>query len=85
MLPAWSISRSRARDGVSWHIQARTDDQLSSFACVVLGNATILRTKTSTGTGDVFSLAQLEPQHVTFNVVGFIRYTGDWDGFPAPK
>ena len=81
----WTISRSRARDGVSWHIQARTDDQLSSFACAVLGNANILREKTTDGGSDIFTLAQLEPQHVTFNVVGKIRYINDWDGIPAPK
>lgn len=78
----WIVSRSRARDGVSWHIQARTEDQMSSFACVVLGNASLLRTKTANGKGQIFTLAQLEPIHVTFNVVGLIRYVDDWEGVP---
>lgn len=77
----WTISRSRARDGKQWHIQARTDDQMSSFACTVLATANILRTKTADGKAQVFSLTQFEP-HVTFNVVGKITYTQDWDGIP---
>lgn len=77
----WTISRSKARDGKLWHIQARTDDQLSSFACTVFGDANLLRTKTADGKAEVFSLSQLEP-HVTFNVVGKIKYVQDWDGIP---
>ncbi len=80
-MQSWVISRSKARDGKLWHIQARTEDQLSSFACTVLGNANILRTKAADGKSLIFSLSQLEP-HVTFNVVGKIRYIQDWDGIP---
>jgi hypothetical protein len=75
----WVVARSRARDGVQWHIQARTDDQLSSFACVVLGTTNIFRGKAADGKSDVFTLSQLEP-HVTFSVVGKIKYVNDWDG-----
>lgn len=73
----WTISRSRAKDLAGWHIQARTDDQFTSFAAVVWKGANILRTKAATGKGDVFTLTQLEP-HVTFNILGKITYTGDW-------
>jgi hypothetical protein len=78
-LPEWTISRSPSRDGMGWHIQARTADQLSSFAVVIWKGATILRTKAASGEGEIFTLAQLEP-HMSMNVVGRIRYTGNWDG-----
>ena len=78
-IQAWTISRSRSRDGAGWHIQARTEDQLSSFACVVMLGANVYRGKTADGKNEVFTLGQLEP-HVTFNVVGKIRYVNDWEG-----
>lgn len=77
----WVVARSRARDGKLWHIQARTEDQLSTFACTVSETASLLRTKTSDGKSQIFTLAQLEP-HVTFSVVGKVKYVNDWDGVP---
>lgn len=74
----WTISRSRARDGKGWHIQARTDDQMNSFAAVVYRGANILRTKATDGKSDIFTMSQVEP-HVTFNVLGKIRYVQDWE------
>lgn len=78
-LPGWTISRSKSRDGKGWHLQARTEDQLSSFACVILPGANLYRGKTADDKNEVFTLSQLEP-HVTFNVVGKIRYVNDWEG-----
>jgi hypothetical protein len=78
-LQEWTISRSRSRTGDGWHIQARTADQLSSFAVVVWHGASLLRTKAASGKGDIFTLGQLDP-HMTMNVVGKITYTGDWEG-----
>jgi hypothetical protein len=81
-LSSWTVSRSRSRDRNGWHIQARTADQLSSFATVVYGTAiNLLRTKTADGSGDCFTLVPLDltsEDHVTFNVVGRIQYVGDW-------
>ena len=78
---SWVVARSRARDGILWHIQARTEDQLSSFACTVFGTASLLRTMTPDGKSQIFTLSQLDP-HVTFTIVGKIRYVNDWDGIP---
>jgi len=75
----WTISRSKARDGKRWHIQARTDDQLSSFVAVVSDDANILRTKTADGKMDVFTLSD-DLTLSTMNVVGVIRYVQDWKG-----
>lgn len=75
----WTISRSRSRDGTGYHIQARTDDEMNSFAAVVWPTTNLLRTKTADGKEDVFTLFQPEP-HVTFNVVGKIEYLQDWEG-----
>lgn len=74
----WTISRSPAKGLKGWHIQARTDDQFNSFACVATKDAHILRAKSGGGDMDVFTLTQLDP-HVTFNVLGKITYTGDWN------
>lgn len=75
---SWIVSRSRARDPRFWHIQARTADQLSSFACTVFSDTNLLRTKAADGKADVFTLSQLEP-HVTFNCFGKIKYEGEWE------
>ena len=76
-MDSWTISRSKSKDGLGFHIQARSGDQLNSFATVVLKGASILRSKTADGKSDCFTLTQLEP-HVTFNVVGKIKYIHDW-------
>ena len=75
----WTISRDTSRDGKGWHVQARSEDQMNSFATVVHGGATFLRTETPNGKEDVFTLTQQEP-HVTFNIVGKIRYVQNWEG-----
>lgn len=81
-LPAWAISIEDARDMKGFvHVQARTEDQMSSFAAVVPKSVEFLRTKAATGKGDVFSFAFSVPGtqfHVTMNVVGRIRYIGKW-------
>jgi hypothetical protein len=41
--------------------------------------ANVYRGKTADGKNEVFTLGQHEP-HVTFNVVGKIRYVNDWEG-----
>jgi hypothetical protein len=82
----WIVSRSRANikatatPGV-WHIQARTEDQLSSFVCIATDNVNLLRGKTWDGKKDVFTLSDTYTG-ATMNVVGQIEYTGDWKGIP---
>ena len=75
--PKWTISRSQARDGVRWHIQARTDDQLSSFAVLASDGANILRARDAQNMGDVFTLVD-PATDATMNVWGDITYTGYW-------
>lgn len=75
----WTISRSRSRDGKGWHVQARTDDQFTSFAVVIRKGTNYLRTIAENGKDEVFIVVQMEP-HVTFNVLGKIKYEGDWEG-----
>ena len=77
MIQKWTISRSRSRDGGRWHIQARTNDQMSSFAVLVFDNANIMRAKTADGKQDVFTLSD-PATDATMNVVGEIRYVQDW-------
>lgn len=74
----WTISRSVARL-FKWHVQARTEDQMSSFTVIVGDSAHYLRSKTSDGKQDVFTLT--DPLTMaTMNVVGQIRYVQDWEG-----
>ena len=74
----WTISCSLARNG-GFHVQARTNDQLNSFAAVVPINAIIHRRKLNSL--DMFSLV-LGSGEVTMNVVGKIAYEGDWPNHP---
>ena len=73
----WTISRSKAKF-IGWHYQARTKDQLSSFAIVAPDNShNISMSKTPDGR-DVFTLVS-DGGTGTMNVVGKIEYEGDWD------
>jgi hypothetical protein len=74
----WKISRSRARMDVGWHIQARTEDQLSSFVVIAHEGTSIYRGKTADGKGDVFTLTDPGTM-ATMNVVGKIEYTDNWE------
>ena len=71
----WEISFSPAKFK-GYHIQARTKDQLCSFAVVVEDMETMYRGKTANGKGDVFTI--MGPGGATMNVVGKIKYTGKW-------
>jgi len=51
---------------------------MNSFAAVVYRGADILRAKATDGKSDIFTMFQVEP-HVTFNVLGKIRYVQDWE------
>jgi hypothetical protein len=83
-LQEWEVWRERAKIGgvVSndlFHVQARTSDQLSSFAVVVPGSANIARSKGVGGDCDIFALTVAGGTfHVTMNIVGKIKYSGDW-------
>ena len=74
----WIISRSTATDPAMWHVQARTADQLCSFALLVSKrNDTMMRSKTADGKWDVFTMMG-DLSHGTMNVVGEIEYVGIW-------
>lgn len=75
----WTVSRSRARANLGWHIQARTADQLCSFVAIVGEGASYLRTKASDGKSDIFTLTDPATM-ATMNIVGKIKYVQDWDG-----
>lgn len=80
-LPAYTISREKGRVKGFYHVQARTGDQFSSFATLAPENANILRAKSADGTADVFTLSFTIPDspfHVTMNVLGIIKYEGEW-------
>lgn len=74
----WIVSRSLSK-GLLWHIQARTEDQLCSFALLASDQAPVRRQKSADGKADVFT-AMSDQGHATMNVMGKIRYTGDWRG-----
>ena len=88
----WIVSRSLASKhdlkkgglGLMYHVQARTADQLCSFATLCSENAPITRQKAADGVTDVFT-AMSDQGHATINIVGKIRYDGEWPGDPAPK
>lgn len=84
----WIISRSLTRSdlkkgglGLVYHVQARTADGFSSFATLCSERAPLTRGKAADGKTDVFSCMS-DQGHTTMNVVGRIRYTGDW---PKPE
>jgi len=73
----WIVSRTMSKD-LGWHVQVRTADQLCSFALLTTSkNKTFLRTKAADGKTDVFTVMS-DTGHATMNVVGKIKYTGDW-------
>ena len=81
----WIVSRSLAKRsdlkkggvGLVYHVQARTEDQLCSFATLCSESAPLLRTKAADGKTDVFTCMS-DQGHTTMNVVGTIRYDGTW-------
>lgn len=81
----WIVSRSlaskhdlsRGGAGLMYHVQARTADQLCSFATVASENAPLTRQKATDGVTDVFTLMS-DQGHATMNVFGKIRYEGTW-------
>lgn len=85
----WIVSRSLASKhdlkkgglGLMYHVQARTADQLCSFATLCSEGAPITRQKAADGVTDVFT-AMSDQGHATINIVGKIRYDGDWPGDP---
>lgn len=81
MTTNWIVERTLSK-GLGWHIQARTDDQFCSFAIVVSAKCdTAHRGKAANGKMDVFTVAS-DIGHGTMNVLGKIRYAGDWKGIP---
>lgn len=83
----WTVSRSLSKRhdltkggaGLIYHVQARTADQLCSFATLCGNKAQLYRGKSVTGKADVFTCMS-DQGHTTFNVLGKITYTGDWEG-----
>jgi len=81
----WIVSRSLARKhdlkkggaGLIYHVQARTADQLCSFAILASENAPMTTGKAADGKTDVFTVMS-DQGHATMNVVGSIRYEGTW-------
>jgi hypothetical protein len=81
----WIVSRSLASKhdlkrgglGLMYHVQARTADQLCSFATLCSEKAPITRQKAADGVTDVFT-AMSDQGHATINIVGKIRYDGEW-------
>jgi hypothetical protein len=63
--------------GLVYHIQARTADQFSSFAILASESAPMTIGKAADGKTDVFT-AMSDQGHATMNVLGKIRYEGDW-------
>lgn len=81
-LPGYIITRTPARGGASWHIQCRTEDQMSSWVLVVGDDAVLNRSRglPQSGTGirdDIFCLVYGYPPG-TMNVIGQIKFTGKW-------
>jgi hypothetical protein len=88
----WIVSRSLASKhdlkkgglGLMYHVQARTADQLCSFATLCSENAPITRQKAADGVTDIFT-AMSDQGHATINIVGKIRYDGEWPGEASKK
>jgi hypothetical protein len=72
----WTISRGPANP-TGLHFQARTKDQLCSFAVVTASEPNIHRGKTADGKLDIFTLYD-DATKATMNVVGKINYAGEW-------
>ena len=71
----WIVSRSLSRSdlkrggaGLVYHIQARTADQLCSFATLCSEKAPMTRIKAADGVSDVFTCMS-DQGHTTMNVV----------------
>lgn len=79
----WIVSCGPSTDG-GLHIQARTKDQLSSFAVVVPleGRQCVKRMKAADGVHDVFTVVG-PGMKSTMNVYGHIQYHGDWSQIPG--
>lgn len=81
----WIVSRSLASKhdlkkggaGLMYHVQARTADELCSFATLCSESAPLTRGKAADGKTDVFTCMS-DQGHATMNVFGQITYTGDW-------
>lgn len=81
----WIISRSLSKKhdlakggvGLIYHIQARTADQLCSFATLASEGAPMHRGKAADEKTDIFTCMS-DQGHTTINVVGKIRYEGTW-------
>lgn len=73
----WIVSRHESKQPGFWHIQARTDDQLCSFAILASDKAPLVRGKGADGKSDVFT-AMSDQSHGTMNVYGKIKYEGTW-------
>lgn len=84
VMTRWIVSRSLSRSdlkrggaGLVYHIQARTADQLCSFATLCSESAPMTRIKAADGVSDVFTCMS-DQGHTTMNVVGKITYEGTW-------
>jgi len=83
----WIVSRNLAKKhdigkgglGLIYHVQARTADQFCSFATLCSEKAPVHRGKAADGKTDVFT-AMSDQGHTTLNVLGKIKYEGDWKG-----
>lgn len=73
----WIVSRSKSMQAGLYHIQARTADQLCSFATLASAKAPLTRGKAVDGKTDVFTCMS-DQGHTTMNVLGKIRYEGEW-------
>jgi hypothetical protein len=81
----WIVSRSLSKKhdlakggvGLVYHIQARTADQLCSFAILASERAPMTKTKAADGVHDVFTCMS-DQGHATMNIIGEIRYDGSW-------
>jgi len=78
VMQAWSVNRETSRMG-GWHHQARTEDGFTSFAVITAPgeNPNYTIAKAADGVTDVFVLVTPDMRQ-TMNVLGKIRYTGDW-------
>lgn len=84
IMTEWIVSRSLSKSdlskggvGLVYHVQARTADQFSSVATLVGEKAPLTRQKGADGVTDVFTCMS-DQGHTTMNIVGKIRYEGDW-------
>jgi hypothetical protein len=68
----WIISVSKSSVPGHWHVQARTKDELSSFAAVVPIGTPMSKNKSTSGY-DIFTMATADMK-TTMNVFGKIEY-----------